>query len=134
MCFYLWKFIYSFFASSWTPLIFMGIIALAVFMLARSMTKVSLPNPTEMFVSDILFFFFVPFLSIPIGATLFSVKFLSNAIIKSYNTQCNGVVIKRFQSVSPQLHQSLALIISHLNEREMNVYNFEPDDGTYLLK
>lgn len=38
--------------SSWTPLIFMGIIALAVFMLARSMTKVSLPNPTEMFASE----------------------------------------------------------------------------------
>lgn len=38
--------------SSWTPLIFMGVIALAVFLFARNMTKVSLPNPTEMFASE----------------------------------------------------------------------------------
>ncbi|XP_029641420.1 paraplegin isoform X1 [Octopus sinensis] len=39
--------------SSWTPLIFMGIITLVVFLLARNMTKVtSFPNPSDMFANE----------------------------------------------------------------------------------
>ncbi|XP_014772896.1 paraplegin [Octopus bimaculoides] len=39
--------------SSWTPLIFMGILTLVVFLLARNMTKVtSFPNPSDMFANE----------------------------------------------------------------------------------
>ena len=44
---------YLFFVPSpWTPVIFLGIIAIAGFFLLRNLTsRIQLPNPTEMFVS-----------------------------------------------------------------------------------